>query len=125
MNPIVRALFSSWNLRPEVVLVLGTMTLLYVIGWMRLRRRNPHLKLANKWRLTSYLSGIFLVATVLLSPVDALSGQLFFMHMTQHMTMITFAAPLLWLGNPFPVCMWALPKSVNRLVSALISSKSP
>ncbi len=125
MNPIVRALFSAWNFRPEVVFVLGTMTLLYVVGWTRIRRRNPQLKLANKWRLASYLSGIFLVATMLLSPVDALSGQLFFMHMTQHMVMITFAAPLLWLGNPFPVSMWALPKFANRIVSALISSKSP
>lgn len=125
MHPIVRALFSAWDFRPEVVMILGTMTLLYVIGWIRVRRRNPQLKLANKWRLVSYLSGILLVATMLLSPVDALGGQLFFMHMTQHMVMITFAAPLLWLGNPFPVCMWALPKAANQFVSLLISSKSP
>lgn len=125
MHPIVRALFSAWNLRPEVLAVLGTMSLLYVVGWLRIRRRNPNSKLATKLRLTSYLSGILLVATMLLSPVDALSGQLFFMHMTQHMVIITFAAPLLWLGNPFPIALWALPKAANRFISLLISNKSP
>lgn len=125
MHPIVRALFSSWSLRPEVLIVLGTMTLLYVVGWVRIRQRNLNTKLATKLRLASYLSGILLVAAMLLSPVDALSGQLFFMHMTQHMVMITFAAPLLWLGNPFPIALWALPKSVNRFISLLISNKSP
>ncbi len=124
MHPIVRALFSAWDLRPEVLLVLGTMLLLYCLGWWRIRSRNPQSKLATKWRLASYLSGIFLVAAMLLSPVDALSGQLFFMHMTQHMVMITFAAPLLWLGNPFPISMWALPKPINKLISRLISSNS-
>jgi hypothetical protein len=43
------------------------MSLLYVVGWIRIRRRNPQLKLANKWRLFSYLSGIFLVAAMLLA----------------------------------------------------------
>lgn len=125
MHPIVRALFSAWDLRPEVLFVLGTMTLLYVVGWMRIRRAYPQTKLANRRRLASYLSGIFLVAAMLLSPVDRLGGQLFFMHMTQHMVIITFAAPLLWLGNPFPISMWALPKIARYWVSALISTGSP
>jgi cytochrome c oxidase assembly factor CtaG len=81
--------------------------------------------MASRGRLAAYLSGILLLAISLLSPIDALGGQLFFMHMTQHMIMITFAAPLLWSGDPFPISMWALPKQLQRLAVALLTKKSP
>ncbi len=125
MHPIVRALFSAWDLRLDVLLVMGTTTALYLIGWSRLRQRNPQSKVATRSRLAAYLGGVFLVLLSLLSPIDALGGQLFFMHMAQHMIVISFAAPLLWLGNPFPIMMWAVPKLLHRLVSATLASRSP
>ena len=49
------------------------------------------------------------MAVSLMSPIDVLSGQLFFMHMTQHLLLTMVAVPLLLLGNPFPVLVWGLP----------------
>jgi len=48
------------------------------------------------------------------SPIAPLSQYLFSVHMVQHMLLIMFAPPLLWLGNPMPVFLWALPRPQRR-----------
>lgn len=124
MNPLVRALLGPWEMRPGVLLTLVPLALLYVIGWVRLRRRGAR-KLANGWRLASYLSGMGTLAAALLSPIDQLGGQLFFMHMLQHKLSIMVAAPLIWLGNPFPIGVWGLPAAGRRAVGAIFNQESP
>ena len=59
------------------------------------------------------------MALALLSPIDLLGGQLLIMHMVQHKILVMLAAPLLWLGNPFPIMLWALPLPARRAVSTL------
>jgi len=116
MHPLVKALLSTWEWRPEVVVVLGLLGTLYVTGWWRLHSRHPSSKLANKRRLAAYLSGLAILTITLISPVDLLGSQLFFMHMIQHMLMIMVAAPLLWLGEPFTIGLWGLPISLRHFV---------
>lgn len=60
-----------------------------------------------------------------MSPIDVLSGQLFSMHMTQHLLLTMVAVPLLLIGNPFPVLVWGLPWWARRPVSAVLSEGSP
>ena len=123
MSPLFSALFTGWEWRVDVLIVLLTLTALYLSGWLRLRRRGA--KLANGWRLAAYLSGIFLLALAIMSPIDALGGQLLFMHMIQHKIVVMAAAPLLWLGNPFPIGLWALPTVARRPVASLFTHHSP
>jgi cytochrome c oxidase assembly factor CtaG len=59
-----------------------------------------------------------------MSPIDRLGGQLFFMHMIQHMLFMMFGAPLLWLGEPFPIVLWALPHRARHQVGALFTRDS-
>jgi len=60
-----------------------------------------------------------------MSPIDPLGGQLFFMHMTQHMITIMVSAPLLWLGAPFPIVLWGLPAAGRKWVGRLFTPRSP
>lgn len=124
MNPLVQALLGPWELRPGVLLTLVPLTALYLIGWVRLRRRGAR-KLASGWRLAAYLAGMGTLAMALMSPVDQLGGQLFFMHMIQHKLSIMVAAPLIWLGNPFPIGVWGLPGAGRRAVGAVLNQESP
>ncbi|MBE2235212.1 MAG: cytochrome c oxidase assembly protein [Anaerolinea sp.] len=130
---MTRALLLSWDLRPEVIFVLGLAALIYLRGWLRLRalpmpasqpspaERRP---LAAGWRLAAYWAGLASIAVALMSPVDVLSSQLFFMHMSQHLLLTMVAVPLLLIGNPFPVLMWGLPRPARRPVSAVLSGQS-
>ena len=119
MDPITRAVLQSWNWRLEIIIPLLLLGYLYTAGWLRLRRRTADSRrerqkirrppLTATWRLISYLTGLVLVALALLSPIDSLGQQLFFMHMIQHLLLIMIAPPLLLIANPMPVVLWGLP----------------
>ena len=128
------ALLLSWDLRPEIILVLGLAAGIYLVGWRRFRamagarpagtdRPTPS-PLAAGWRLATYWAGLATIAVALMSPVDILSSQLFFMHMIQHLLLTMVAVPLLLIGNPFPVLVWGLPKRTRRGVSGLLNERS-
>ena len=108
MNPLTRALLLSWDLRPEILVTLAVLGALHLAGWLRLRRRSDG-RFANRWRLASYTAGILVLALALLSPIAVLSGDLFSIHMVQHLLLIMVAPPLLLLANPFPTFLWTLP----------------
>lgn len=124
MSPLFRALFSAWEWRPFVSLLLGGLTTLYLLGWLRLRRQRVNSRLATRWRLGAYLSGMAILALALMSPIDILGGQLLFMHMIQHKLTVMAAAPLLWLGNPFPIGLWGLPGPLRKTVATLFTHRS-
>ena len=117
MNPLIRALFSQWEWRLDVLLFLLLAGTLYVRGWIHLRSKQSHL--AQKWRLVCYLAGLGVLAISLLSPIDQLGGQLFFMHMIQHLLSIMIAPPLLWLAAPFPIAMWGIPTAIRKRIGIL------
>lgn len=123
MDPITRAMLLSWEWRIEVFVPLLLFGAAYTAGWRRLRRksRRPR-RLANGWRLAAYWGGLLLVALALLSPIDVLASQLFFMHMIQHLLLVMLAPPLFMLANPMPFLMWGLPHRARRRVGAALSS---
>ena len=60
----------------------------------------------------------------LLSPIHELGEQLFWVHMTQHEILVLLCAPLLVLGRPLQVFVWALPRSIRRKTSRVINSST-
>ncbi len=107
-------ILRSWEWRWDVAFVLGVSGVLYLRGWWRLRRMGA--RLPSRGRLASYLSGWVLLWLALISPIDVLGGMLFSIHMVQHLLLMMFAPPLLWLGSPFPIGLWGLPDSWRRRV---------
>jgi putative membrane protein len=123
MDPTLRALVSSWDWRPEILLILGISAALYLRGWSRLRRRGRR-RLASGWRFASYLTGLVVLGMTLMSAVDILGAFFFFMHMLQHLLLIMVSPVLIWLGNPFPFIIWGLPKG-RKIGAALLSRQAP
>jgi cytochrome c oxidase assembly factor CtaG len=80
----------SWTLSPGVLLGAALVAGAYVRRWRRVRRGSPSRAAAEApaWRLACFLAAVALALAALISPVDSLAGQLFFMHMVQHMLLL-------------------------------------
>jgi putative membrane protein len=68
------------------------------------------------WRAGAYYAGLAALFIALVSPVDAVGAALFSVHMTQHLLLMMVAAPLVVLGDPVTVTLWALPIRARRSV---------
>ncbi len=113
----------SWSWRPEILLPLAVLAVLYGVGWWRLRSRSC--SGAPTWRLVSCFSGIGAVGAALLSPVNQLAEDLFFVHMVQHLLLIKLAAPAFLLANPLPVVLWGLPAGLRIRAGRLLARGTP
>jgi len=120
MDPVLSAVLSSWDWRLEIIVILMLAGSLYTLGWQRIQ----HSRLATGWRLVAYWGGLTLVAIALMSPIDVLGEQLFYMHMIQHLLLVMLAPPLLLIANPFPFFLWGLPHTARRTGAGLFKTKS-
>ena len=68
------------------------------------------------WRTTLFFLGLATLVLALASGIEILAGDLFSIHMVQHMLLTTVAAPLLMLGAPIRPFLRGLPASVRRSV---------
>jgi cytochrome c oxidase assembly factor CtaG len=81
---------ASWSLSFGPIVLLSAATIAYVVRWHRAGE--------SPLRLALFLAGIATVAAALLSPIDRLGEQLFFMHMIQHLLLLDIAPILIILG---------------------------
>ncbi len=138
MFEFLRAIFSTWELRPLVLAVPLLFGALYLRGWLhvyRLESARPPLRSikpgglqrrrqAEVWRLVCYWGGLALLVFALVSGLDAYAALLLFVHMIQHEILLMFVPILLWLGNPFPFVVWGLPRPLRLRTSALFAQPS-
>jgi putative membrane protein len=89
--------WTNWSLDPSLIYV-GIAGLLYVLG-SRGRGWPRPLEAA------SFFAGLLTIVIALDSPIDAYADQLFWVHMLQHVLLLTVAPPLILLGRPWPR-MW-------------------
>jgi len=116
---------AAWTWRPAVVLCVGLLAALYVRGWWRLRRPARARGAAPTWRLASYLTGLACIIVALCSPLELLSELSFTAHMVQHQLLVMGAPPLMLLGEPFRVTLWALPRRLRRRLGGLLTRPGP
>ncbi|MFC2037200.1 cytochrome c oxidase assembly protein, partial [Chloroflexota bacterium] len=112
MDPTLSVLLLSWAWRPEIMLTLGLAAVVHLVGRWQLSRRGSG-RLVNPWRSVAYLGGLAVLGIALMSPIDVLSGQFFYMHMIQHLLLVMIAPPLLLLADPMPIMMWGLPSNLR------------
>ena len=130
MDAELSALLRSWEWRFVVIAFVGLSSSVYINGFTHIRTLRSRstsrdvVGLVPYWRLLSYLSGLLCIILALLSPVEVLAGQLFFMHMIQHMLLVMCAPPLLLVSNPFPILLWGLPEKVRDVVAGLFVGNS-
>lgn len=89
---------------------------LYARGWRRSR--------VARWRAICFYSGLATVVLALESPIGTYDGQLFVLHMTEHMLLIIGAAPLLLLGVPLLPMLWGLPLQERRGIARIVGPHS-
>ncbi len=86
----------SWSFSPGVLIGAGAVGGVYLRRWLEVRRGSSPRAAADApvWRLCCFAGSLLLALVALISPVDALADQLFFMHMVQHMLLLD-AVPIL------------------------------
>jgi putative membrane protein len=101
----------------------------YSLGLARVWSRAGVGRVVSRWRAVSFGMGIVALTVALLSPLDTLSDDLSWVHMTQHMVLMVFAAPLIIAGSPGLTLTWALPvawrKQMGRFSVSINSGACP
>ena len=105
--------WTNWSLDPSLIYV-GIAGLLYVLG-SRGRDRPQPLQAA------SFLAGLLTIVIALDSPIDVYADQLFWVHMFQHVLLLTVAPPLILLGRPWPRMWRALPLAIRTDVGRTVA----
>jgi putative membrane protein len=106
----------SWTFSPGVLIAAAVIAGVYFRRWRRVRRESPLRGAtgAPLWRLSCFAGSVALALLALISPVDALADQLFFMHMVQHMLLLD-AVPILAILGFTKVILRPLTRAVRDL----------
>ena len=104
------SLTAHWSWDPSLIYVtVGAV--MYVAGG--LRRGTSRSRLGGRegehLRELAFAAGLLSIVIALDSPIDYYSDQLFWVHMTQHIILLTVAPPLILFGRPWPRMWQALP----------------
>lgn len=95
----------AWEDLPLLLLIGGT----YALGLQSLWGRAGTGSGISRWRAGAFGLGWLVLLTALVSPLDALSEQLFSAHMVQHLLIVLVAAPLFVIGRFSVALPWAMP----------------
>ena len=97
---------AFWDAATALTLI--AMAVLYVRGLAVLWRSGAGHQTVRRWQAAAFAAGWLSVVAALLSPIDTWSDILFSAHMTQHEILMLVTAPLMVIGRPFVVMLWAL-----------------
>ena len=121
-TPSFPAVLLEWRFEPMVLAAVAVAS----VGWLMLGRRVARAHPAHPpsgWRDAAFLGGLAILVLALTSPIEAYEGQLFSVHMLQHMLMQLVAAPLLLLGAPSTLALRAASPSVRRALVSILHSR--
>lgn len=104
-----------------VGLGLLALTVLYMRGWLRLRRRG--VRFAGFFRLFVFFFAVAMIAAAFLSPLQAWHDRYFFARVGQTLALCLLAAPALFVSCAFDVALWGLPPRWRRAVSRRLRSR--
>jgi len=114
MSPEAQAIFNEWSPPIAVNVFLVVAVLVYLRGWMLVRRSAPGV--LSGAHLVVYLFGVFSLWIAVGSPLAAFDEASLTVHMIQHLLLMLVVPPLLLLGAPALPFLHGLPESVVRTV---------
>jgi putative membrane protein len=104
---------NEWTWEPGILVPLLVSGVVYARGVIVLRARGARGGVRS-WNIAAFAAGWLTIALALLSPLHEASEQIFTAHMIQHELLMVVAAPLIVLGRPVPVMLWAFSRNVRR-----------
>jgi cytochrome c oxidase assembly factor CtaG len=122
-EPVLPGVLLAWRLEPLVLIPIVVTAAVWI--WLAravARRHAAHPPAA--WRIAAFLSGLMVIGIALTSPIETYEGQLFNVHMLQHMLLELVAAPLLLLGAPATMALRAASPSVRPRLLAVLHSRA-
>jgi putative membrane protein len=105
--------WTAWSLDPSLVYVALVATL-YALGSRG--RGGPRRRQA-----LSFYASLLVIVIALCSPIDYYADELFWMHMVQHILLLTTAPALMLLGRPWPTMWRALPLKPRTRIARTIT----
>ena len=87
---------GGWSVGPSLLYVAFA-GLLYWLGGLGFRRPRQ-----EPMQTAAFVAGLVTIVVALDSPIDRYAEQLFWVHMLQHVLLLTVAPPLILLGRPWP-----------------------
>src|SRR5262249_27911956 len=122
MNSLLEAMLRSWPFAPWLATALTLTAVIYLRGWLALRRRSTQHWHVN--RLVAFLSGLATIYLALASPIEQFASLLLQVHMLQHLLLMMVAPALIWLGEPLIPMLRGVPQSVRAYwLAPLFSSR--
>ncbi|HTU16778.1 MAG TPA: cytochrome c oxidase assembly protein, partial [Gemmataceae bacterium] len=123
MSPTLDAFLRSWPFDPWLIVLLLLPVVCYLRGWLLLHRRDP-----DRWHfgpLWAFLGGLAVLFLALASPIEPFAALLLQVHMAQHLLLMMFVPPLLWLGAPLFPLLRGLPQPIRVYwIAPLLRSRS-
>jgi cytochrome c oxidase assembly factor CtaG len=113
-------LVNDWTFEPLVVGALAFAAVLYWLGEWTSNKVKPR----PLWKSVCFYSGLLFIFIALESPIDYLDGQLFWLHMLQHLLLIMVAAPLIILGVPAIPILRSSPLGFRRHFLRMVTTQS-
>jgi putative membrane protein len=110
----------GWSFDPLVLPLVLLSAVLYGVGARRLLQRSQRARSTWRRRIAAFGLGWLMLATALVSPLDSLGAYLFSAHMVQHELLMIVVAPLLVLGRPLAVWLWALPPRARAALGQVL-----
>jgi putative membrane protein len=111
------AVWSSWQLTPDIVIPTVLLVLVYGRGVLR---RAVVAEPAPWWRPAMFFAGLAAVFLALQSPIDSVAEHLFFVHQIQHLLLRMIGPMLIALALPQGVLVAGLPTAIRRTLLAPI-----
>jgi len=113
----------AWRFEPLVSAAVAAVAIAWLVLRARVVRGHPGHP-PSGWRDAAFLGGLAAILLALVSPIEAYEGELFSVHMFQHMLLELVAAPLLLLGAPATLALRAASPSVRRILLAILHSRA-
>ncbi len=114
-RPTFLRLLTNWDFDPYFIISAGGLTWLYLSTVQRVNRAHPKARFPGR-RVAAFLSGMGVITVALVSPMAGYDGDLFVVHMWQHILLTMVAAPLLLMGTPITLTLRAVSPRVRRQV---------
>ncbi len=116
--PTLARMLGSWQLDPGVLAVCAATAALYAYGLVRARRRARGRW--PLWRGASFMAGLLVLMTALLSGIDAYGDELLSVHVVQHLLLIVLAPTLLLWGAPVRLALGACSPAGRSTIGAVL-----